>query len=248
MAVGETVGPGARSAASSAPAAAVAARDRGRPAPVESATDEDATEEADAARQGSRSRARAPARRGRRDRAPHAPAPRDAAIPRRRGLGLHDVDAAEGPPPQDPARPHDGHGQGWHAARLRRLRDPGARAGLDHEPPDRSRPYRDDPLHQAWREGVDQHLPRQARHPEAGRDAHGLGQGQPRALGRGREAGPRDVRALGCARGRSRARRCASRCTSSRSRPASSCGRRRRDHDEAQQSCASSTTTSSSTG
>ena len=31
---------------------------------------------------------------------------------------------------------------------------------------------------------------------EAGRDPHGFGQGQPRALGRRREAGPRDVRAV----------------------------------------------------
>ena len=31
---------------------------------------------------------------------------------------------------------------------------------------------------------------------EAGRDPHGLGQGQPRALGRRREARPRDVRAV----------------------------------------------------
>ena len=39
-------------------------------------------------------------------------------------------------------------------------------------------------------------FPRQARHPEAGRDPHGLGQGQPGALGRRREAGPRAVRAV----------------------------------------------------
>ena len=32
------------------------------------------------------------------------------------------------------------------------------------EPPDRGRPYRDDPPHQAWRQGLDQRLPRQARH------------------------------------------------------------------------------------
>ena len=42
--------------------------------------------------------------------------------------------------------------------------------------------------HQAWRQGVDQHLPRQARHREAGRDPHGFRQGQPRVLGRRREA------------------------------------------------------------
>ena len=44
-------------------------------------------------------------------------------------------------------------------------------------------------------QGVDQHLPRQVGDQEAGRDPHGLGQGQPRGLGRRREARPRDVRA-----------------------------------------------------
>src|SRR4029453_17468195 len=46
------------------------------------------------------------------------------------------------------------------------------------------------------RQGVDQHLPRQARHPEAGRDPHGLGQGQPRALGGRGQARPGAVRAV----------------------------------------------------
>ena len=36
--------------------------------------------------------------------------------------------------------------------------------GLDHRPPDRGRPYRHDPPHQAWRQGLDQRLPGQARH------------------------------------------------------------------------------------
>ena len=36
-------------------------------------------------------------------------------------------------------------------------------AGVDHEPPDRGGPCRDDPAHPPRREGVDQHLPRQAR-------------------------------------------------------------------------------------
>ena len=39
-------------------------------------------------------------------------------------------------------------------------------------------------------------FPRQAGHQEAGRDPHGLGQGQPRALGRRRQAGPDHVRAV----------------------------------------------------
>ncbi len=118
------------------------------------------------------------------------------------GSAHADADAEEGPPSQGPTGPYVGDGQGWHAGAFRRLRHPGARAGLDHEPPDRSGPNRHDPLHQAGREGVDQHLPGQARHAEAGRDPHGLGKGQPRALGRGREAGPGDVRAVRRARGR----------------------------------------------
>ncbi len=66
---------------------------------------------------------------------------------------------------------------------------------LAHQPPDRGRPYRDDPQDQAWRQGLDQRLPRQAGHQEAGRDPHGLRQGLARRLGRRRQARPRDVRA-----------------------------------------------------
>ncbi len=55
---------------------------------------------------------------------------------------------------------------------------------------------------------------------EAGRDPHGLGQGQPRALGRRREAGPRHVRAV-VPEPRDRARpRSSARSRSCRSRPA----------------------------
>ena len=35
-----------------------------------------------------------------------------------------------------------------------------AGARLDHQQPDRGSPYRHDPLHQAWRSGLDQDLPR----------------------------------------------------------------------------------------
>ena len=38
---------------------------------------------------------------------------------------------------------------------------------LDHLQPDRGGPCRHDPLHQAWRSGLDQDLPRQAGHAEA---------------------------------------------------------------------------------
>ena len=53
------------------------------------------------------------------------------------------------------ARPAEG--------RVRRVRPQGPRGRLAHEPPDRGRSYRDDPQDQAWRQGVDQRLPRQAR-------------------------------------------------------------------------------------
>ena len=71
---------------------------------------------------------------------------------------------------------------------VRRVRPEVPRAGLADQPPDRGCPYRDDPQDQAWREGLDQRLPGQADHQEAGRDPHGLRQGLARRLGRGRQA------------------------------------------------------------
>jgi type II secretory pathway component GspD/PulD (secretin) len=53
---------------------------------------------------------------------------------------------------------------------------------------------------QTRRQGLDQHLPRQAGDQEAGGDQDGLGQGLSGVLGRGREAGSRDVRACRCPR------------------------------------------------
>ena len=64
---------------------------------------------------------------------------------------------------------------------------------------------------------------------EAGRDPHGLGQGQPRALGRRREAGPDPVRAVLRRRRASPARPSSGPSRSCRSRPASSPARRRSD-------------------
>ena len=104
---------------------------------------------------------------------------------------------------------------------VRRVRAQGARARLDHQPADRGRPYRDDPQDQAWRQGLDQHLPGQARDPEAGRDPHGLRQGQPRGLGRGGQARSRDVRDGRRGRGSSPARPCAWPATSCPSGPSS---------------------------
>jgi large subunit ribosomal protein L16 len=46
---------------------------------------------------------------------------------------------------------------------------------------DRGLARRDDPLHQARREDLGARLPRQADHEEAGRNAHGQGQGGPEA-------------------------------------------------------------------
>ena len=61
--------------------------------------------------------------------------------------------------------------------------------GLRHQPADRVRPYRDDPAHQAWRQGVDQHLPRPPADQEARRDPHGLRQGLAGVVDRQRQAG-----------------------------------------------------------
>ena len=120
---------------------------------------------------------------------------RTSAARTERGRTDH-VDAPQGRTPQAPPRPHQGNDQGRRQPALRRVRHPGARAGLAHRPPDRGRPYRHDPRHQAWRQGLDQRLPGQAGHQEAGRDPHGFRQGQPRVLGRRRASGSRAVRAL----------------------------------------------------
>ena len=50
---------------------------------------------------------------------------------------------------------------------------------MDHQPADRGRPTRHDPLGQARRQDLDPGLPGQARDQEAGRDPDGLGQGCP---------------------------------------------------------------------
>ena len=103
--------------------------------------------------------------------------------------------------PQAASRPQGRLRQGRDHRRLRRVRPEGGRSRLGHQPPDRGRPNRDDPQDQARRQGLDQRLPRQADHPEAGRDPHGLRQGLPRGVGGRGQARPRDVRALGRARG-----------------------------------------------
>ena len=64
-------------------------------------------------------------------------------------------------------------------------------------PPDRGRPRRDHPPHQARRQALDPRLPGQAAHQEARRDPHGQGQGRPGVLGRRRSS-----RAACCSRWR----------------------------------------------
>src|ERR687898_495657 len=66
-----------------------------------------------------------------------------------------------------------GPGQGRDRRAVRRVRAAGTGAGLDHQPPDRGGAYRDDQEDPPWGEGLDQHLPPQARDQEAGRDQDG---------------------------------------------------------------------------
>ena len=160
--------------------------------------------------------------RGRTGRSRWRPAARRAAAAAQRGRTLADADAEARQAPQAAPRPAGGDVARRHDRAVRRVRAEDARARLGHQPPDRGRPNRDDAQDQARRQGLDQHLPGQAGHAEAGRDAHGLGQGQPRGLGRRRQARPRDVRAgrrAGAARPRGA---CAWPATSSRSRRSSS--------------------------
>ena len=207
MAAGETSGQRGP-AASSPPAAAAAVPSRASPAAL-------AAEDGDR-RRGRRPRTRRAIPRPPRDAAArrHAeadPTSSSACSPRKRRSS-----AAPARAPRGPALPQGGglmlmprkvkhrkqqrgrldrQGQGRDHGQLRRLRHPGPRAGVDHRAPDRGRPYRDDPPRPPRRQGVDPGLPGQAGDPEAGRDPHGLGQGQPRALGGGRAPGPRAVRA-----------------------------------------------------
>ena len=88
--------------------------------------------------------------------------------------GDPDADAEARQAPQAAPGPQARQLEGRNHGRVRRVRAEGARARLDHQPPDRGRPSRDDPQDQARRQGLDQRLPRQAVHEEAGRDPHGL--------------------------------------------------------------------------
>ena len=174
-----------------------------------------------AARAPARPRATRPARRPRRrspavagaERRRHppprrAPGDRRRPVPRRpRGRPGRPAerrpdhaDPAQGQAPQAAPPGPLRRRQGRHPGHVRRLRHPGARARLRHQPADRVGPYRDDPAHQAWRQGVDQHLPRPPADQEAGRDPDGFRQGLAGVVDRQRQAGPGHVRAVRRAR------------------------------------------------
>src|SRR5215208_4302860 len=90
------------------------------------------------------------------------------AVRRERDAGTQEAQVQEAPQGQE-AWP----GQGRNRRAVRRVRAAGVGAGLDHQPPDRGRPYRDDQEDPSRGEGLDQHLPPQAGHQETGRDPHG---------------------------------------------------------------------------
>ena len=77
---------------------------------------------------------------------------------------------------------HRGRGRAVAAGRprpVRRVRPEVARGRLDHQPPDRGRPYRDDPQDQAWRQGLDQRLPDKPFTKKPAETRMGSGKGSP---------------------------------------------------------------------
>ena len=97
---------------------------------------------------------------------------------------------------------------------IRRVRHPGGGALVRDQPADRGRQNRHDRAHPPWREGLDHHLPGPPADQEARRDPDGLRQGRARVVGRERQAGPGDVRAIQACRSQSPGRRFAGPCTS----------------------------------
>ena len=65
--------------------------------------------------------------------------------------------------PQGASRSTPRAGQGPHPRAVRRVRAQGARDRVGHQPPDRGRPYRDDPQDQARWQGLDHRLSRTSR-------------------------------------------------------------------------------------
>jgi len=86
----------------------------------------------------------------------------------------HNAYAPKGQAPQAAPPQADWCGQGRNQDHVRRLRYPGSRVGLRHQPSDRVRAYRDDPSHQAWWKGLDQHLPGPPADKETCRDPDGF--------------------------------------------------------------------------
>ena len=117
---------------------------------------------------------------------------------RRREEGLRNRDDAATKAheiPQGLQGPYPWQCQGRHRSELRLARPQGGGARARHCAPDRGRAARDHAPHEARRSRVDPHFPGPAGDEEAGRSAHGLGQGLARAVVRAREAGPHHVRA-----------------------------------------------------
>src|ERR1700721_2771394 len=108
---------------------------------------------------------------------------------------LNHVDSPQSQAPQatPPAPARDC--QRRHVGELRRLRHPGAGARLRHQPADRVRSYRHQPAHQAWRQGVDQHLPGPSADQEARRNPYGFRKGIAGMVDRQRQAGTHPLRA-----------------------------------------------------
>ena len=77
------------------------------------------------------------------------------------------------------ARPDARQRQGRQHRRLRRVRPQVDGARLDHQPPDRGRPCRDDPQDQTWRQGLDQHLPDKPYTKKPAETRMGSGKGNP---------------------------------------------------------------------
>ena len=88
-----------------------------------------------------------------------------------------------------------GAAKGGHDAQLRRLRPEGDRAGARHRAPDRGRAPRDHAPDEARGPRLDPRVPGRAGVEEAGRSAHGQGQGRAGILGRARRS-----RAASCSR------------------------------------------------
>src|SRR4029453_16916150 len=66
--------------------------------------------------------------------------------------------------------------------------NPGAGAGLRHQPADRVGAYRDQPAHPPWWQGLDQRVPGPPADQEAGRDPDGFRQGLAGEVDHQREA------------------------------------------------------------